>query len=220
MKFKDRLKNVFQETFLDLFHDDAPEPRTLDAALEQARQGLEGATDAFAAFSVTHLHLSEEHRAVSEQLGAVQAELERALAEGQDDLAREQIRKRQALQKELEPLEARLETSRARHDELKGRVGAMKAQVLEIERKKLDLQLRDRAADAVGLLNETEAAVGRAHDASACSDTEADVALKESANQVAEDQRNTVDSRLDRLIEEDEVEQELARLKQERSKAN
>ncbi|VGO11624.1 hypothetical protein PDESU_00169 [Pontiella desulfatans] len=217
MNIKDRLKNVFKETFLDLFHDEAPSKDTIDSALAQARSGVEEATDALAAFTVAHLHLTEEHQHAAGQIEAVGQQLETALAANDDDLARALIRKRQPLQKEAAVLGERVETSNKRLLELKGRVAAMKAQVLEIERKKLELQLRDRAADAIDQVNLSETTIGQARDFATSADAEEATLQKEAGNEIAEAERDSVDSRLDKLIEEDEIEQELSRLKQQRN---
>jgi phage shock protein A len=216
MNIKDRLRHVFQETFLDLFQGEAPSPDTIDSALTQARSGLEEATDALAAFTVTHLHLTEEQQHFDEQINAVSGKLEQALAAGDDDLARTLIRKRQVLNTDAAPFKQRAEESARRKAELQERVAALKAQVLEIERRKLELQLRDRAAEAIDQVNRVETKIGQAHDFAASPETEAATFRKEAANQISEDERNTLDSKLNTLLEEDEVEQELARLKQQR----
>ncbi|MBN2162660.1 MAG: PspA/IM30 family protein [Pontiellaceae bacterium] len=217
MNIRDRLKNVFKETFLDLFHDEEPTPDNMDSALEQARSSAEKAMDALAAFTVSHLHLAEQQHAVEEQFSALNAELESALAENDDSRARNLIRKKKPIQNQLNQLNERMAESNARHQELKARVDAVKGQVLDIERRKMELQLRDRTADAMDELARTEDAIGQAHNYSESIDAEQTVLQKEAANQVTADQRNTIDAKLNRLIEDDEVEQELARLKKERN---
>jgi phage shock protein A len=216
MNIKDRLRHVFKETFLDLFQDESPSPETLESALAQARTGVKEATDALAAFTVTHLHLTEERRHFTEQIETVTKQLEEALASGNDDLARSLIRKRQVLNRDAAPVEQRVQKSTWQKLELQERVEALKAQVLEIERKKLDLQLRDRAAEAMDQVSQGENSVGRAHDFATGTEAETTTLQKEAAIEVSEDERNTLDSRLNTLLEEDEVEQELARLKQQR----
>jgi phage shock protein A len=217
MNIRSRFQHVFKETFLDLFQNDALNPQNLDEALRQARSGLEGATDALAAFSVTHVHLVEELRHADAQIEALSEQLEHALAHNDDDQARSSIRKRQALQKERTLREERVAASRIQQQELNARVEDMKTQVLEIERKKLEIQLRERAADAIGQLNSSEVSIHQAHDQSISDAAETETLLKETTNQVADDQRTTIDSRLNKLVQDDEVEQELARLKQQRN---
>lgn len=213
MNIKDRLKHVFKETFLDLFQDEAPSSDTIESAQVQARAGVEGATDALAEFTVVHVHLEEEYQQLVEQIETVSRQLEAALASNDDDLARRLIRRQQMLKESETPFRERVEASKLRKLELMERVEAMKAQVLQIERRKLELQLRDRAAEAIDQVGQIETTVGKARDAAVGSGAEEATLLKEAANQVAEEERNTLDSRLDSLLENDSVEQELARLK-------
>lgn len=217
MNIKDRLRHVFKETFLDLFQEEAPSPDTIENALVQSRAGVEEATDALAEYTVVHLHLTEEHQQVVGQIEIIKQQLEEALTSNDDDLARNLIRKQQLLKENLVPLEQRVAASNTRKLDLMQRVEALKAQVLEIERKKLELQLRDRAAEAIEQVNRAETEISKVRDAAADSDTEEATLQKEAVNQITEDERNTLDSRVNSLLEEDSVEQELARLKQLRN---
>lgn len=217
MNLKDRLRHVFKETFLDLFQEDASAPETIDDALAKARLGAEEATDALAAFTVTDLHLREEHQRALGKLDAIGKQLEAALADNDDDQARKLIRERQSLQKDAKLLQGRVEKSQQQQEQLKERVTTMKAQVLEIEQKKLELQLRDRAAEAIDQVNQTEDDIEQAHDFATGTDAEAATLQREAANEISEDERNTLESRLETMLEDDAIEQELARLKQQRN---
>ena len=217
MNFKNRLKHVFKETFLDLFKEESPtSPNNLEEALTEARNNTEKALDALASFTVSHLHLVEEQQKMEGDLTALNEALETALAENNDDQARAVLRKRQALQKEEENLTNRIAQSEQQQQSLKTQVETMKAQVIDIERRKLELQLRDRAADAIEQLNESGERIEQMHNYSGSAESEESTLQKETSNQVNQDRRNTIDTRLEKLIEDDEVEQELSRLKRER----
>lgn len=216
MNLKDRLRHVFKETFLDLFQEDTPSSQTIEDALVQARTSAGEATDALAAFTVTDLHLREEHLNFVKQATALEQQLETALTADDDDLARTLIRKQQVVKKELGLLDHRIEESNRRLLDLKERVEAMKAQVLEIERKKLELQLRERAAESIDKVSQLESSVDEARGFATGAEAETDALRKEAVVEVSDEERNTLDSRLNSLLEEDGVEQELARLKQQR----
>lgn len=217
MNLKDRLRHVFKETFLDMFQDEPPAPETIEDALSNARKGAEEATDALAAFTVTDLHLKEEYQRILGKVEFTNKQLEAALSSNDDDQARALIRERQPLEKEAATLKVRVDESQRQQEKLKERVAAMKAQVLEIEQKKLELQLRDRAAEAIDQVNLTEAEIEEAHGFATGTDAEAETLRREALNEISADERNTLESRLDTMLEDDAVEQELARLKQQRN---
>jgi phage shock protein A len=219
MNLKDRLGLVFKETFLDLFKDEQPNPESLGDAVLQARNDMEQATDALAAYMVNHLHLKEDAARKQAQLDALNQKLETAMAEKDDAQARCLIRDRMTCEQDAAAFTQRVEASEQQLAQLKERLNVMKARVLEIEHKKIELEMRDRAAESIQQFDQAQNGIDRSHHNASAPGTEEHTLFKEHANQVAEEQRTTLDTKLDDLLEDDLVEQELNRLKQQRNEA-
>lgn len=215
MNLKDRLGLVFKETFLDLFKEEQPAPESLDNAVLQARSDMEQATDALAAYMVNHLHLKEDAARKQGQLDALNQKLEGAMAEKDDTLARRLIRDRMTHEQEVAAFTQRIEASEMQLTQLKERLDVMKARVLEIEHKKIELEMRDRAAESIHQFDQAQTGIEQSHQNATAPGTEERTLLKENENTVAAEQRTTLDTKLDDLLEDDLIEQELNRLKQQ-----
>lgn len=217
MNLKDRLSHVFKETFLDLFKEENTAPDNLESAVLQARQDMEQATDALAHFMVNHLHLKEDANRKQSQLDSLNHKLEAALAGKDDSQARRLIRDRLACEQEATAFSQRVEVSESQLAQLKERLDVMKARVLEIEHKKIELEMRDRAAESIHQFDQAQTGIDQSHQKAAAPGAEESTLLKETANTVAEAQRTTINTKLEDLFEDDLIEQELNRLKQQRN---
>lgn len=217
MKFKTNLKQVFKETFLDLFQSKSPTVDHLESALIQAREGREEAADAMATFMVSHLRLIEAQKQAAEGLEELNQQLEQALSDGDDDRARSILKQRKGRLQEKTQLDERVAVSTARQDELKQRLQAMKSQVKEIEKRQVDLELRDSAATSIVKMSQAETEIEEQLQYASSPEAEEQTVLKEAGVELSDEARNDFEKRLEALVEEDELEQELMQLKQQRN---
>ena len=213
MKIKDQLARIYKETFLDLFDRKPVGSDDLGSALAQARSNVEKATDALAAFMLTDLQLQEQRLHLHQQIDALTLQLENALTANKDDEARDLIGKRQSLQKQMPTLDVQADTSHEKKCALKEQLDSMKTHLMEIERKKLDLELRNRAAGAIDQINRAEVRLEQAQEEADRSETERKTLHQETINALEDEHKNTLSNRADALIATDDIEQELARLK-------
>lgn len=217
MNLKDRLSLVFKETFLDLFKEENTTPDNLESTILQARKDMEQATDALALFMVNHLHLKEESDRKQSQLDALNQKLEAALTANNDSQARRLIRDRLSCDQETTAFMQRIEASESQLIQLKKRLDVMKARVLEIEHKKIELEMRDWAAESIQQFDQAQTGIDQSHQNAVAPNTEESTLLKETKNTVAEAQRTTFNTKVDDLLENELIEQELNRLKQQRN---
>jgi phage shock protein A len=218
MSIRDRLKKVFHDSFLSLFTEEERElPIDLEASIQQARLELDGATDALAAYMVTHLQLVEEQEKAHIKFDALNEKLDRLLAENRDEEARVLVKERIKMKKDFIHLDERLANSARYKGQLNKHMEEMKEKLLEMQQRQLDIALRTRAAESIERIANAQIKL-RQHHIDVTSDAiEYKTLLKETANQLAEQEMETLDARLDSLLDEDEIEQELAHLKAERS---
>lgn len=217
MNLKDRLSLVFKETFLDLFKEENTTPDNLESTILQARKDMEQATDALALFMVNHLHLKEESDRKQSQLDVLNQKLEAALTANNDSQARRLIRDRLSCDQETTAFMQRIEASESQLIQLKKRLDVMKARVLEIEHKKIELEMRDWAAESIQQFDQAQTGIDQSHQNAVAPNTEESTLLKETKNTVAEAQRTTFNTKVDDLLENELIEQELNRLKQQRN---
>lgn len=213
MGIGDRLQQLFQDTFLDLFAEKEVSSTDLTHTLQQAQKQLQTATDALAAYTATHLTLKAEQEQAQAKLNAIAPKLKQALNEGDDNQARYLIRQRNPLRETVSKLADRLAESEAHLDRLKTQFHQMKQQQIEIVERQAEIEQRDRAADATSKLANAQNAIDDQHSQATSFDAEHATLVKESVNALNEEKRETPFAPLDTQLEQDEIEQELAQLK-------
>ena len=210
---RDKLKQVFQRTFLDLFNAEESSAPNLEQALSSARKDVESAIDGLAEFAVAHHQIEQRLHNSKQHLEKLDHELQGAVVRSDDAEARMLLGRRKDLQAERDQLARQHAESIAHHDALKNQLEKLKQKALLLQQKKFELELRNRAAQSIEKINTAEEHMNHSGGRTSIAAAELDLLQREARNQIAEEGRSTLGERIGALLEDDDIEQQLATLK-------